>query len=273
MLRPSAPRAVVAGVIAGAVATATFSALRLTTLRSRTEWTRRNYRDRDVSLLLGPAVGAGAVAGLLAAGPPSRRTALLVVASAAAVGAYDDVYGDTHARGLLGHAAALRERRVTTGVVKAVALATTAAVGATVTHRRAVDVALGTVLVAGGANLINLFDVRPGRAGKVTLMIAAPLLGAGAQHARAVGAVAAGAAVAALPVDLGEQAMLGDCGASTLGALLGWSASVSGSRRRRTILALAVIGLTAASERVSFTTVIADRPILRALDQLGRQSG
>jgi hypothetical protein len=130
---------------------------------------------------------------------------------------------------------------------------------------------LGTVLVAGGANLVNLFDLRPGRAAKVSLIAAAALGGADSGPARGIAAVTAGAALAALPADLGERAMLGDAGAGTLGALLGWSASASGSRRRRAALAFGVIALTAASERVSFSAVIDAQPALRALDRLGRQ--
>jgi UDP-GlcNAc:undecaprenyl-phosphate GlcNAc-1-phosphate transferase len=193
------------------------------------------------------------------------------VSSAAAVGTYDDLYGDRHARGLGGHARALREGRVTTGMVKLVALVGAAAIGSTVEHRQAADAALGTVLVAGGANLVNLFDLRPGRAAKVSLLTAAALSAGGDGQGRAIAAVAAGAALAALPADLGEWAMLGDCGAGTLGALLGWSAGLGGSRVRRGLLAAAVVALTVASERVSFSAVIERQPALRALDRLGRQ--
>jgi UDP-N-acetylmuramyl pentapeptide phosphotransferase/UDP-N-acetylglucosamine-1-phosphate transferase len=234
-------------------------------------WQRRNFRDRDVTLLLGPAIGAGAIAGVAAAGTRSRSSALLAVSTAAAVGAYDDLYGDRHARGLGGHARALREGRVTTGMVKLVSLIAAAAISSASRHRRPVDAALGTVLVAGGANLVNLFDLRPGRAAKVTMLYAAALSASPDPQGRAVAAVAAGAALAALPADLGERAMLGDCGAGTLGTLLGWSAALGGSRRRRAVLAAAVVGLTIASERVSFSAVIEGQPLLKALDDLGRQ--
>ena len=235
-------------------------------------WRRQNYRGREVSLLLGPATAAGGVLGVALAARGSRPAAVLAVASAAGVGLYDDLYGDRHAKGLTGHARALREGRVTTGMVKLVALATSAATASAIRYRDPVDIALGTVLIAGGANLANLFDLRPGRAAKVTSIAAVLLTRADTRETRAVAAVAAGAAAAALPVDLSEQAMLGDCGAGTLGALLGWAAGGSGSRRRRVALAVAVVGLTAVSERVSFSAVIADHPVLRRLDQFGRQS-
>lgn len=242
-------------------------------------WRRANFRDREVTLLLGPAVAGAALAGLVASwmsGEADREEAghlsgaLLVVGTAAAVGAYDDRFGDRHARGLRGHLRALAERRVTTGMVKLAALTASAAAGSAIRHRRPADVALSTVLTAGGANLVNLFDLRPGRAAKVSLAAAALLAASASPASRDSAAVAAGAALAALPSDLGERAMLGDCGAGALGALLGWAAAGTGSRRRRVLAAAGVVGLTAASERVSFSAVIDARPALRSLDRLGR---
>ncbi|MDX6300386.1 MAG: hypothetical protein QOF53_1600 [Nocardioidaceae bacterium] len=268
--RGSGPSGFVAGALTAGVVTAAWTAL------SRRPavpagWRRRNFRDREVSLLLGPAIGVGALAGAAVAGAGERRGAMLVVFSAAAVGGYDDLYGDRHARGLGGHLRALRDGRVTTGMVKLVSMVAAAAVASADRHRTVVDAALGTVLVAGGANLVNLFDLRPGRAAKVSLLAAAGLSRTAVRPARTMAAVGGAAALAALPPDLGERAMLGDCGAGTLGAALGWSAAISGSRARRTALAAVVAGLTLASERVSFSAVIDRQPILRTLDELGRQ--
>ena len=80
------------------------------------------------------------------------------------------------------------------------------------------------------------------------------------------------AALALLPEDLGERAMLGDAGANALGAMLGASAAGL-SRPSRIALLAAIAGLTAASEKVSFTKVIERTPALRWLDMLGRPRG
>ena len=77
------------------------------------------------------------------------------------------------------------------------------------------------------------------------------------------------AALALLPEDLGERAMLGDAGANALGAMLGASAAGL-SRPARIALLAGIAGLTAASEKVSFTKVIERTPALRWLDMLGR---
>ena len=64
--------------------------------------------------------------------------------------------------------------------------------------------------------------------------------------------------------------MLGDAGANALGAMLGASAAGL-SRPARIALLAGIAGLTAASEKVSFTKVIARTPALNWLDMLGRR--
>ena len=87
-------------------------------------------------------------------------------------------------------------------------------------------------LIAGAANLVNLFDLRPGRAIKVSLLASAALAAAGPQ-ARAERRRASRRRAALLPEDLGERAMLGDSGANAIGAMLGVAAASSLPRRAR----------------------------------------
>ncbi len=165
------------------------------------------------------------------------------------------------AKGLRGHLGALARGQVTSGGVKTGGLALTGLAGAALAGRRGPALLVGGAVVAGSANLLNLLDLRPGRALKTGL------LGALALRQPA----AAGAAAALLPADLGERQMLGDAGANALGAALGL-ALVERTGLRGSAAALAVLAaLTLASERVSFTAVIARTPPLRALDELGRR--
>jgi hypothetical protein len=80
-----------------------------------------------------------------------------------------------------------------------------------------------------------------------------------------------GATLGMLPADLAERVMLGDCGANALGALLGLRLAALPHRGARGAALAAVVGLTLASEKVSFTQVIEATPGLRELDRLGRR--
>ncbi len=236
-------------------------------------WSRTNHRGEPVTLLEGPAVAAGAIAGVLVQGfqtgsPGWRRAAAMVLggAGAAAFGAYDDLAGSGDRRGFRGHLGALRHGEVTTGAVKLGGIGATGIISAALAGGSPADVILNAGLVAGGANLLNLFDLRPGRAIKVAVA-SGTLLGAAGRDSVAA---PLGAALALLPEDLGERAMLGDAGANALGAMLGASAAGL-SRPARVALLAGIAGLTAASETVSFTKVIARTPALNWLDMLGRR--
>src|SRR5204862_6221 len=95
---------------------------------------------------------------------------------------------------------------------------------------------------------------RTNHRGEPLTLLEGPALAA--DPAGALVAAVAGPALALLPEDLGERAMLGDGGANAAGALLG-VALVAGARPRvRLAVLAAVAGLTLASEKVSFTKVI-----------------
>ncbi|SDQ51104.1 hypothetical protein [Quadrisphaera sp. DSM 44207] len=271
-----------AGAAAGAGGAA-WALLRRLPPASARRWERTNHAGRRVTLLEGPAYAAAVAAGLAAArrAPArARGAAALAVTGAAVLGAVDDLAGSGSDRGLRGHLGALAAGRVTTGSAKVagiglagLAAAATALPAGPAPAVRVLDVVVAGGVVAGGANLLNLLDLRPGRALKASLL-PAPLALAGGPAAPLL-AVAAGAGAALLPADLGERGMLGDAGANAAGALLGTALVVGtagragGSRVRAGALAL-LLAATLASERVSFTRVIESTPGLRGLDRLGR---
>jgi hypothetical protein len=194
-------------------------------------------------------------------------------------------------KGLKGHFGALRRGEITTGLIKVVAVLAGAAVAAALNqpgqarskskaepdktggkgHTRLgtfVGWATDTALVAGLANLINLLDLRPGRALKAAALVAATTIPAKG------GPLAAGSLVAmaaAAPSDLHEQTMLGDCGANALGSAAGLAAARSWPRRVKVAAVAGIVGLTLASERHSFSKIIAQKPWLDRLDRLGRR--
>lgn len=245
--------------------------------RSPHRWTRTNHAGHDVTLLEGPAVVAGLVAGTLAAGTVPARTRWTLAAGLAAigaVGAYDDLLGTSDTKGLAGHLRALRGGQVTSGAVKIgvigatgllVAAAARADRGTPVRHPGTV---LDGALIAGAANLVNLLDLRPGRALKASALAAAVSVLSPRTRSLALSVIAASLAAAA--PDLAGRSMLGDCGANALGAAVGGLAVVGGRPRTRATGLAGVVLLTLASEKVSFSAVIESTPWLRRLDLAGR---
>jgi UDP-N-acetylmuramyl pentapeptide phosphotransferase/UDP-N-acetylglucosamine-1-phosphate transferase len=241
-------------------------------------WRRSNYAGRPLTLLGGSALAVAATAASVLGAPPGTRAAAAIVGAVSGlVGGYDDLAGarpeQARDKGLAGHLRALRAGRVSAGAVKVAGIVTASAAAAALTRRgrgagSLADAVLTTGLVAGAANLVNLLDLRPGRAAKVGVLAAATTLGGPAG-----GLVAGplGATLAVLPQDLGERVMLGDCGANALGALVGLRLAQVRGRRARAGLLTGIVALTLASEKVSFTKVIEATPGLRELDRLGRR--
>ena len=241
-------------------------------------WVRVNYSGNRVTLSEGPIAVVALLAGGIVAGlldRYGRRSLPIMVAGVGSglVGAYDDLYGSTHARGFRGHLRALRSGELTSGMIKIIGVGASSAAAATLLRRYRSDGPqpahhvftglLDTALIAATANLTNLLDLRPGRAAKAVILLGSGLFGFGA-------APAVGAAVGSLPTDLAGRSMLGDCGANALGAAVATAAAGALPWQFRLLAFGAAAGLNLASERVSFTAVIERTPLLRRLDQLGR---
>lgn len=239
-------------------------------------WTRTNHRGESISLLEGPAVAAGLIAGTVVGGDHSRQRVATTLATAggAFFGLVDDLGEDTAVRtkGLRGHLGALAQGQVTTGGLKVLGIGGAALLAAMVGTKRTggwgahgFDVTTNALLIAGTANLVNLLDLRPGRALKASVVA-----GLTPGPAGAAGAIV-GAAAAAARADLGEQDMLGDCGANALGALIGTRWALGLPRGVRVGALAGVVGLTLASEKVSFSAVIEATPWLHRIDSWGRR--
>lgn len=242
-----------------AAATAAHRALQARPPGGEGRWRRTNFRGEPVSLLSGPALAVAAALSSRRPGP-----ALVAGLGAAAVGAYDDAVGDQDAaKGFRGHAGALAQGRLTAGGVKVLGISAAGLVAAACLRPRSrADLLVSGAVVAATANLVNLLDLRPGRALKAGLAAAALAGEPGV----------AGSCAALLPDDLRERTMLGDSGANALGAVLGVAVLARLRSLPARILVLGGLGwLTAASERVSFSAVIDQTPWLRAVDQLGRR--
>jgi UDP-GlcNAc:undecaprenyl-phosphate/decaprenyl-phosphate GlcNAc-1-phosphate transferase len=242
-------------------------------------WIRPNYAGTNVTLAEGPIA---VVALLTGAGvdrlldDSGRRSLPVAVAGLGSglLGAYDDLYGSGEAKGFRGHLRALGSGEVTSGMLKVLGVAASAAAAAALIQRsrsgcakpgcKVLNIVLDTALISASANFTNLLDLRPGRAAKMIILLGSGLVGYGA-------APAVGAAAGSLPTDLAALSMLGDCGANALGAAVGTAAAQVLPWQCRVAAFAALAALNLASERVSFTAVIERTPLLRRLDQLGRR--
>jgi hypothetical protein len=241
-------------------------------------WARTNYAGHPVTLLEGPAFVLSAVSGALASG--AGAPAAVAGLGAGGFGALDDLAGEGSSKGLRGHLAAACHGEVTTGAIKLVGLGATGLLTAWIidrpqTRTRPVATLIGGAVIAGSANIVNLLDLRPGRALKVVVLLSAPLVafGRGTSGSNAAAGAVAGAAVGSMRDDLAGRSMLGDTGANSAGALLGTALVARTGLSGRLLALAAVTAVTLVSEKLSFTTVIESTPVLRELDALGRSSG
>ncbi len=236
-----------------------------------------NHRGAPVPATLGIAVfagsvGAQAVTGIVAVfvgTELSRATWALMAAATLAFGAglLDDLRPGGP-RGLLGHARELARFRFTTGLVKALAgVVGGVLVVFTVPERSPIVMIAGVLLIAGAANLWNGLDVAPGRAGKLFVIGAVPLMffSPPALLARMLGA-----GVAALWPDLRERGMLGDAGSNLLGLVLGAALYTATDGVAVVVAATVAVGLNVVAETVTLSRAIAAVPPLRWLDRAGR---
>ena len=249
---------------------------------------RENFRGTPV-----PAVGGLVIAGValvaevaLAGAVALNRTGrpaftfasadhwglLVVLLGFFGLGLLDDVAGAGRARGFRGHAAALLRGEVTGGALKALGGAAIGFVVGVLWDGRLGPAALDAAVLALSANLVNLLDLRPGRATKVFLGGWAALAAAAWGSAFVVLSVPVSvAALCWLAPDLGERGMLGDAGANLLGAVLGAGVVLTLGTTGRLVVAGVLLALTLVSERWSFSRGIEAVGPLRWLDGLGRR--
>ncbi len=195
---------------------------------------------------------------------------LLALACFTLLGLIDDVWGSRSVTGIKGHLLSLCRGRLTTGGLKAagggvVGLLLAASAGDWTM------IPLNALIIALSVNSINLMDLRPGRAGKVFLLLWLVLLAAMPGRVEMIlTAVVAGALLAYLPYDLKARAMMGDTGANTLGACLGMAVVWLLETPYKIVFLLLLIAFHVFTEKYSLTRIIAENRLLNYLDELGR---
>jgi UDP-GlcNAc:undecaprenyl-phosphate GlcNAc-1-phosphate transferase len=254
----------------------------IATKRAPKRLMRTNVSGSRVPAVLGlPLVVASAVCCLVvaaldyahwdaASAERATLSILVLVVVGGAAGLIDDLRGDESPRGFRGHLTEAARGRVTGGLIKIALVGGASLVAGLLvgSGRSIIEVA---VAIGLSANLFNLLDRAPGRALKVGLVAAVPLVifAPGAWLVASGGAL--GAAAVCLPADLTERAMLGDAGSNALGAVLGLGFALASSEIVLLIGIGVLLALNLASEKWSFSEVIARTKPLAAFDSLGRR--
>ncbi len=256
---------------------------------SRPQWEKENYRGRVVVAVSGVfivLIEVLLIGNLYWAFSDSLHNthavaALMLVLAFGLLGWIDDTRAEKTGGGLKGHLGmAISEGAFSTGIVKLIG-GVVVSFGAVIVA----DVSDGLVglvrsaaIVALGANLLNLLDRAPARSSKVAVLWFVALLVSTAVWGDSYSALhliwasgVVGASVGLAPSELMERHMQGDIGVNTTGAVLGFSTILVGSSVVEWIALIVLAALNLASERTSFSQVIANNSILDRFDRLGAE--
>lgn len=240
-----------------------------------------NYRQRQLPFPFGLLIVASAVLALVPLTVIARLTETQILypqlqmicvytLGVGLLGLIDDSFSG-EARGWRGHGSSVLQGRFSTGMLKAAGSLGLALYVTSFMRAGTGDWLLAAAVLVLATNLLNLIDLRPGRACKAFVLIGAGLT-IGSQSLTelwALGLFAAPALVAGL-YDLRERAMLGDTGANLLGALAGlWMVLTLSSVGQLIALGL-LVAVTIYGEFRSISEFIERTPGLRELDSWGR---
>ncbi|MDP9834268.1 MULTISPECIES: hypothetical protein [Actinomycetaceae] len=260
---------------AGGVGAAALTAIVTNVIRTAPSLQRTNHAGEQVSLSEGVGAATALIGSAVARRDFAAAAALAATANAGLADDIEDLREDApKAKGLAGHFEAFKRGNITTGAVKVAAIGSSAT-GYALVHcnrydRGFYDWIIDSIIVAGSANIVNLFDLRPGRALKASAACSL-IASASRVSPRSFGATL-GTIVGSAPSDLAGKTMLGDVGANTLGLQVGMLAIVPSSRAFRTVMAALTLGVIGAGEVVSFSKLIESSKVLSTLDELGVKS-
>ncbi|HHV39165.1 MAG TPA: phospho-N-acetylmuramoyl-pentapeptide-transferase, partial [Tepidimicrobium sp.] len=189
---------------------------------------------------------------------------LFALVSMGLVGLLDDLIGDNKTKGFKGHIGSILRADLSTGAIKAITGFTVALFVSIVTTNTIIEIIINMLIIALFTNLVNLFDLRPGRASKLFILISIIMLYTSfIKHFNFLLFSFYGILLVYIPMDLNERAMMGDVGSNALGVTLGIFCFLTHSLSIKYLYLLVLIVTHIASERVSFSKIIEDNKILK----------
>ncbi|OPJ56961.1 MraY family glycosyltransferase [Alkalithermobacter paradoxus] len=195
---------------------------------------------------------------------------LFGIISMAFIGIIDDLIGSRNVTGLKGHLKSLLSGKLTTGGFKALFGGFVALFISVSISKDIVDIFVNTLLIALFTNLINLLDLRPGRAIKGYTLVALLLFINIKGYDRVLIISLLSSVLAYFKEDIKAKAMMGDAGSNVLGISLGIIAANNFDIQIRSIILILLIGIHILTEKYSLTKIIESNKVLNYLDKLGR---
>lgn len=237
---------------------------------------RKNYLGVDIPVSVGISIPMSLIIAfciykLLGWYDASYHIFLLGTMTICFLGFIDDMLGQRDTLGFKGHFGQLLRGKLTTGGLKALGGGAIAFFLALFLSPIWYDVLLNTFIIALFANMLNLLDLRPGRAGKGFLIFLLIII------AIAKGSIdwllltpVLGALLVYLPFDLKAKVMMGDAGSNVLGLGLGFYCMVFLPLVMRIGVLVFLVLMHIYTEKYSLTKTIENNFLLKAIDNWGR---
>ena len=185
-------------------------------------------------------------------------------------GILDDIIGNRYVSGLKGHFKSLLNGKLTTGGFKALFGGFIGLVISIAISKNIYDIVINTLIIALSTNLMNLLDLRPGRAIKGYLLISIVLLFTLGEYTRNLLLLIFPNVIAYFNQDLKAKAMMGDTGSNVLGISIGILFVMGYPLKVRLIWLAFLIFIHILTEKYSLTKIIENNKFLNFIDKLGR---
>lgn len=185
-------------------------------------------------------------------------------------GILDDIIGNRDVSGLKGHFKSLLNGKLTTGGFKALFGGFIGLVISIAISKNIYDIVINTLIIALSTNLMNLLDLRPGRAIKGYLVISIVLLFTLGEYTRNLLLLIFPNVIAYFNQDLKAKAMMGDTGSNVLGISIGILFVMVYPLKVRLIWLAFLIFIHILTEKYSLTKIIESNKFLNFIDKLGR---
>ena len=185
-------------------------------------------------------------------------------------GALDDLIGNRNVSGLKGHFKSLLKGELTTGGFKALFGGFVGLVVSVCISRNIVDIIVNTLVIALSTNLMNLFDLRPGRAIKAYLVIMIPIYITLTGYIKVLPLLILPNVLAYFNTDLKARGMMGDTGSNVLGISIGVLMAFGYGIKIRVAWLVFLVLMHLITEKFSLTKIIEKNRVLKFIDNLGR---